>query len=85
MSSPLNLKMLSKYTCRQKLALRVEAQAHDFLLVAEQRLHHFAVLHVPHLGGFVEGARGHSVPERVVERQAVHHVLVALQRLQLVT
>ena len=64
----------------QQIALRLELETHDLEIVAFQSGQTFAGVAVPDLGGLVETAGRYSVSERVVKRDTVHHVFVALQR-----
>ena len=54
--------------------------------MAEKGLHEFTVIGIPNLNKstfyfccFIKGSSGHSVAERVVERERVDHILMAFQ------
>mmetsp|Transcript_10259 Transcript_10259/g.17670 ORF Transcript_10259/g.17670 Transcript_10259/m.17670 type:complete len:216 (+) Transcript_10259:902-1549(+) len=65
--------------------LGVERKTHNLSRVSTQRVVELARIRIPQLAGLVEGPGDDLVAERVVESDGVHHVLMTLQGVDLVT
>jgi hypothetical protein len=63
----------------KQVALWFKLETDNFIIVALESAETLSSVAVPYFGCFVEGASGYSVSERVVEGNAVDHILVAFQ------
>ena len=66
-------------------ALRVETEADNLAGVAAEGVVTLAAVRVPELARLIEAARDDLITVRVIERDGVHHVLVPLQRVNLLS